>query len=344
MPMRLLNQVLARPSSEVFLNVMDGSANRFFNIENREDAITQLVGSEKWIEAVRGEDLNPSDRILRFITVYKQNLNAEYKLHFGMRSKKNNRHMYNLVFGTNHPAGLEVMKRAMTNASQDIESLYFSEFLTSRVPQVDVTTKEYKIVCARNTLKRLWWEFSDTEEPLSGSAIANFILRETPYFFNFKRQLGKLLQSAVTIGSGKFDERSFRLSEITAAGLIQLEIQGLQLEEPVVSKKGRLSGPKKPNAKQKVGSLNFKKSSPTDIMKGSRGSRVKTPIKNQHSKASTSSEITPDMTLVKLWGQQKARQEQQTHVRNLSNEMHKQVNKVETITDDDSSSEDESVG
>lgn len=341
MPMRLLNQILSRPSSEVFINVMDGSANRAFALKTHEDAINQLVGSDQWIDAVRQEGLTPAERIQRFITVYKDGLRAEHKLHFGMRSKAKNRHIYNLVFASNHSAGLEAMKAAMTNASQNMESLFYSEFYSLRMPQIDTKSDDYKILCAQKTLKLLWAAFSD--EPVSGQEVAYFILKQTPYVFNFRINLGKLLKLTVISPSKKFDERKFQLTKISATDIIQMETEWLQLKDPILQMKGRSPGPKKPNVEQKMGSLKRKTPSPPHVPGPRDGYGLDTPVKHPEVPTSGITGITPDMGLLKMQGQERVFQEQQTPsvVRNLSKEMSHQLEKVDEIVLDEAPSQDE---
>lgn len=187
LPMRLIKRILTYPSCEVLITFMEGFVNRF-NDELREDALDELYETKEWRKC--REVSEPELRKNCWIWLYEKQLRefagAEYVRSFEMEAKTGQT-LYYLVFATNHPKGMEVMKEAMWAVDP---------------------TGSYKFSDRSDPKQKLLLDYSDTPTWVSAAAnlvfkkfagersgineIKKFIVTETPYLFRKKLILKKL--------------------------------------------------------------------------------------------------------------------------------------------------------
>jgi hypothetical protein len=110
-PFDLVERLLKNPKTEVFINMMVDSINRF--IEHPDPVIQRqiidLFGTHQVIDVIRSGE----DRITELRLLYQSQLckHVRFVRYFEMRDE-NNRLIYYLFFATNHPLGHEKMKEA----------------------------------------------------------------------------------------------------------------------------------------------------------------------------------------------------------------------------------------
>lgn len=109
--MNLLEKLLSYEKCEVFITFMSGFIKRFLD-EDKGKALDELFGTDEWrkIRHVEGYRDRP------LLELYKKQLKevcgVKYVKGFAMFDE-HNQIIYHLIFCTNHPKGLDVMKRAM---------------------------------------------------------------------------------------------------------------------------------------------------------------------------------------------------------------------------------------
>lgn len=217
-PMDLMRKILSSTAkAEIFVNVMDGFANRFFNVDTRARAINRLTGVEnaEWRAIVHeaGPMNDKSKKAIAarrnaFIGFYIDQLSTStsreiYHLKFGMRNERN-RHKYHLVFVAQHPKAIKEMKRAMTDQSIARDDFMFSEFDKKRGVVRDTDTLE--------RIKELILEqFAGTD--VIGEEVERFVWMKTIYIFNKKVQLKKEFSDYIKVHNSKFDKILFKFPE-----------------------------------------------------------------------------------------------------------------------------------
>ncbi|QDH69643.1 three-Cys-motif partner protein TcmP [Marilutibacter alkalisoli] len=114
--MDLVRRVLATRSCEVLLNFMVGYAHRFIAAPEFEKPLDAIFGTPRWQE---GRDLAGHARVDFLRRLYIEELSrtdvcgrAEYARAFSMLDESQ-RPIYDLVFATNHPQGIDKMKDAL---------------------------------------------------------------------------------------------------------------------------------------------------------------------------------------------------------------------------------------
>ncbi len=112
LPMSTVGRILKAPRCEVFVTFMAGFATRFPEVVPP-DTMTKLFGDERWRGVV---DLKGEARTDFLLATYEGSLKtiagAKFTRSFEMKSS-DGRVIYDLVFATKHPKGLEAMKEAM---------------------------------------------------------------------------------------------------------------------------------------------------------------------------------------------------------------------------------------
>lgn len=115
-PMSLVRRVLATPSCEVLINVMTGYMHRFISRPEFEKPMDDVFGVPSWRD---GFALAGAERVDLLRRLYLAELTrtdvtgrARYARLFSMLNKSN-QPIYDLVFATNHPMGIDRMKDAM---------------------------------------------------------------------------------------------------------------------------------------------------------------------------------------------------------------------------------------
>jgi hypothetical protein len=202
--MALFQELLSRPRCEVLINFMDSYVNRFCSVQRVSECIDLLYGSTNWTDALQ-PGLSSIERRDILLNSYMNNLNASSKLRFGMRDKQD-RHIYHLIFASNHIKGLEVMKRSMASASQELDVFVFSEkhSMSMKKEVGHETTTAYKLYCTQK-LNILFRSIFHSQK-IKGEELVKYVLYETPFIFNYKNMMRKALKDCELVGNRKFDE------------------------------------------------------------------------------------------------------------------------------------------
>jgi len=117
-PYELIRKLLQNSKTEIFINIMVDSINRFLEHPNQQitNHIIDLFGTEEVLEIINGE----GNRVEELINLYQKQISkiAKYVRFFKMRDK-NNRPIYCLFFATNNRLGHLKMKEAFWRVDHD---------------------------------------------------------------------------------------------------------------------------------------------------------------------------------------------------------------------------------
>jgi three-Cys-motif partner protein len=178
LPMELIGRMMLYDKCEVLITFMSGFVNRF-NDELREDVLDELFGAPKWREG--REIKNPDERRKFWIDTYVKQLidmgNAKFTLSFEMIGK-HNQTVYNLVYGTKHWRGIEVMKEAMYKV--DRRGTYTFSDVTD-VNQSFLIDYSDDTHWASSAANMVYDEFRGQSK--SVDEIHQFVVLNTPYVF-----------------------------------------------------------------------------------------------------------------------------------------------------------------
>lgn len=116
LPMDLVRRVLATPSCEVLVNFMTGYAHRFISAPEFEKHLDEIFGTSDWRNgrALTGHARIDFLRKLYISELQRQDVTggARYARAFSMLNAAG-QPIYDLVFATNHPVGIDRMKDAL---------------------------------------------------------------------------------------------------------------------------------------------------------------------------------------------------------------------------------------
>lgn len=171
-PFSLIKRLMANSRTEVFINIMVDSVNRFVEHPLPADRqhIKDLLGiSDDEIEGV----INSQDRILAFRQLYQDKLlkHATFVRYFEMRDNRN-KVIYYLFFASNHPLGHKKMKEAFWKVDNQ-SGFKFSDRTDPNQPvlfELDPSLDLARILKAR---------FSGTRQ--KSEDIISFVDNETAY-------------------------------------------------------------------------------------------------------------------------------------------------------------------
>ncbi|MEM7034638.1 MAG: three-Cys-motif partner protein TcmP [Chloroflexota bacterium] len=111
LPFELVKRLLEKPQTEVFINLMADSINRFLTHPDHQTTqhIIDLFGTPEVLDVAQ----NAGDRLTNLRLLYQKQLknSAQFVRFFEMKNK-HNRTIYYLFFATNHPLGHKKMKEA----------------------------------------------------------------------------------------------------------------------------------------------------------------------------------------------------------------------------------------
>ncbi len=131
-PFRLVERLLNNPKTEVFINIMADSINRF--TEHPDDQvkkhIVELFGTKKVLEVINF----CGNRVKNFKNLYQEQLEkcAKFVRYFEMRDRKN-RIIYYLFFASNNALGHIKIKEAFWKVDQS-SGFYFSDATNPNQP------------------------------------------------------------------------------------------------------------------------------------------------------------------------------------------------------------------
>ncbi len=178
LPMELIKRILTYKSCEVLITFMEGFVNRFTD-ELREDALDELYETEEW-RKIR-EIQEPEERKRFFIELYEKQLTdfagARYVRSFEMEAMAGQT-LYYLVFATNHPKGVEVMKEAMWKADPTGNYRFSDRTDPNQKLLLDYTdTPKWVSDAAKLVAKKF------SGQKVSREKIWEYTVTETPYLF-----------------------------------------------------------------------------------------------------------------------------------------------------------------
>lgn len=209
-PMDLMRRVVNRPLTELFMNVMFSTVNRWVKCPSYNELCNKFLGEEncEWKTTV----LRGGNKVESFITYYVEKLTQgqEYLFHhkFGIKDKRNI-NIYQFVFVTGYFQAWTDVKGAMINNSQETETYVYSEFTDQKL---SVNNKLSKAQIRERVIKKIKIKFNGKKA--SGRDIAYFVWKDTPYKFNLKVELKKDLKKFIKKKNSKFDEILFDFTNL----------------------------------------------------------------------------------------------------------------------------------
>jgi three-Cys-motif partner protein len=188
-PLHIIKSLMSLPMTEVLITVMAEEINRFLNGKNEKNNqhYDELFGCDDW----RKIPTDPSKgRLQQIHDLYQHQListaGAKYVRSFKMRNKRNAVD-YFLFFATKSLDGLGAMKRAMWKA--DSTGAYeFSDFTNPYQPFLLTGQNNDDLQ------QRLIGRFKN--QTVTPEDILHYVLVETPYYNNFKKNVLKPLEDA----------------------------------------------------------------------------------------------------------------------------------------------------
>ncbi len=111
-PMNVINRLLTNPHSEVFITFMYEFINRFVSTPEFEKHLDKLFGCEDWRDGMKISDSKKTKKFF-FNSYISQLKKAGCKYVVSFDLYENNTHVYTIFFGTQHPKGCDVMKKAI---------------------------------------------------------------------------------------------------------------------------------------------------------------------------------------------------------------------------------------
>ena len=176
-PMSIVSRILGYEKCEVLITLMSNSLIRFSDPKHR-DTQNQLFGSAEWQESLKITDTN--EHINFLVGHYCKQLQkngAKYVQTFRMLGDGNNV-IYDLVFATQHPKGMEVIKNAMYQV--DKRGTYkFSDRMDPNQTYLFTVNDGKRIPDAA---KEVYMHYKG--ESVKSADVKKFIWCETPYRYN----------------------------------------------------------------------------------------------------------------------------------------------------------------
>lgn len=177
LPMHLIARMLAYNSCEVLVTFMSGFVKRFTD-ELRADALNELYGTTEWEKV---NQLQSGQRQNFLVDLYLQQLKkvggATYVRTFEMIGE-NNQTIYHLVYGTKHPKGMEVMKKAMQKADRRGTYRFSDRTDTNQTFLTDLIDNDNWVVTAANIV---YQHFKG--QSVRGESVKTYVITETPYLY-----------------------------------------------------------------------------------------------------------------------------------------------------------------
>lgn len=180
LPLTTIDRILQFPKCEVIVTFMADSMNRFAD-DLRADTLDRLFGTGEW-RAVN--DLEGAEKSSEFLVdLYQKQLREETNAHhvrsFEMRDE-DDRIIYYLVYATQHPKGLEVMKEAMW--SVDPRGSYrFSDRTDEGQTYLMTYTEEEEDEWVEIAAQMVYDEF--VGQSASREEIERWVVVNTPYLY-----------------------------------------------------------------------------------------------------------------------------------------------------------------
>ena len=191
-PMKIVREILAAPSCEVFINFMYEEVNRFLSLQEHEEKFDRFFGCGDWRNCVKLA--TPAERNRFLHDLYRNQLHAagaKYVRSFQMKNARNAVDYY-LFYATNSFIGLQKMKEAMWKLDKTGE-FRFSD--ATNANQSVLFDEPHFEALQHMILQR----FRGKEITLR--ELEEFVVAETPFReTHYKREILKPLESASSPG------------------------------------------------------------------------------------------------------------------------------------------------
>jgi len=151
-----IEKILELPHKEVLINFQYNAVQRWLKAKKVEKTITDLFGTDKWIEIPR-KGLQKSEKERALIELYKSQLRAKeyYVWYFRNKIPAKNRTFYYLVYATRNLTGFKIMKGVIFKEESRryfepnlFEEVDFTEFQNELLRKYKGTKVLYKEVLA----------------------------------------------------------------------------------------------------------------------------------------------------------------------------------------------------
>lgn len=175
-PMELVTRLLNYRSCEVLITFMDGFVNRFLDTSH-ENAVNELFGTDGWQQA--RQISTTTQRIDFLLDFYTNQLKTRVKTKFVRTFRmtdENNRIIYDLIFATKHPKGMEIMKKAMEKVMKGGTYRFSDRSSPGQSVMLDFIDKDWQV---KDGADRVFSKFRG--QRVSSDVIRDFVLGETPH-------------------------------------------------------------------------------------------------------------------------------------------------------------------
>ena len=181
--MSLVCEIMAQDKCEIFSYLNSQRMNTFLSDRAKWAGITRAYGDESWKPALEmGGSARQEFLINTYTDAIRTYANTDYVWRFAMFDSDNHL-LHWLVFATNHPTGLEHMKKAMWKADES-GRYKFSDRVQGTGQQTFFSMLEN-----RELATVLAQEFAG--QTVEESQVRDFVLTKTP-FYRFKTEVNKL--------------------------------------------------------------------------------------------------------------------------------------------------------
>jgi len=175
-PMELVTRLLNYRSCEVLITFMDGFVNRFLD-PSHENTVNGLFGTDEWQQA---RQIPTTTRRIDFLLeLYNNQLKTRVGTKFVRTFRmtdENERIIYDLIFATKHPKGMEVMKKAMEKVMSKGNYRFSDRSTPGQSVMLDFIDKDWQV---KDGADRVFDKFRG--QKVSSGVIRDFVLGETPH-------------------------------------------------------------------------------------------------------------------------------------------------------------------
>lgn len=109
----VITKIGSTPQFEFLITFMARDINRFFEVENHNEAIRTVFGGDNFRQGVSNYDPNNWEALVEYYTDRLEEEGPEHTFEYLITEPDTRQTVYYLVFGTNHPNGLTTMREVM---------------------------------------------------------------------------------------------------------------------------------------------------------------------------------------------------------------------------------------
>lgn len=181
-PMVLIGRILKHPSCEVLSYLEWNRMHPYLSDPNKTESLNRAFGGDEWRGAIHLKGANREKYLLdAYVNALKSRAGAKFVWQFSMMGEKDTL-LYRLFFCTNHPRGLEEMKRAMGSVDESGSFRFSDADDPTQLILLSAATQEW---LARYLHKRFNGQSMLVED------LTMHVLTETP-LVSFKKALEQL--------------------------------------------------------------------------------------------------------------------------------------------------------